>query len=79
MADLNKDIKFYESIKADLESKHIGKWSLIYDEKLVAVYDTFDQAATEAVKQFGQGPYLIRQIGAPPIVLPASVAYRIGR
>jgi hypothetical protein len=27
------------------------------------------------VGKFGAGPYLIRQIGAPPVTLPASVMY----
>jgi hypothetical protein len=29
------------------------------------------------VQKFGSGPYLIRQVGASPIVLPASVMYNI--
>jgi len=79
MTDINKDIEFFESIKEDLESKYMSKWVLIQDQKFVNTYDNFEKAAEEAVKLFGRGPYLIRQIGAPPIVLPASVAFIIGR
>ena len=42
------------------------------DHELVGLYDTFDAAAADAVKRFGSGPYLMRQIGAPPVTLPAS-------
>ena len=42
----------------------------------IGVYDAFETAAKEAVGHFGRGPYLIRQVGAPPVVLPASVMYR---
>ncbi|MFI5251912.1 MAG: hypothetical protein ACHQQQ_05695 [Bacteroidota bacterium] len=79
MSDLNKEIEAYETMRRSLESTHIGKWILIHDQKLVDIYDSFEKAAEDAVKRFGQGPYLIRQIGAPPIVLPASVVYNLSR
>ena len=75
MADLDQDIAAYEKLQAGLESKHVGKWVLVHDEVLVSLYDSFEAAADEAVKRFGRGPYLIRQIGAPPMTLPASVLY----
>ena len=76
MADLTEEIAAYESMRSDLESKYMGKWALIHDRQLIAAYDSFEAAAENAVKKFGRGPYLIRQIGAPPITLPASVMYR---
>lgn len=76
MTPLRDDISAYEAIQADLESEHLGKWALIYDRALVGVYVNFDDAAADAVSKFGRGPYLIRQIGAPPVILPASVMYR---
>jgi len=48
----------------------MGKWVLVRDRQLVGVYDSFDAAAEEAVKRFGGGPYLIRQIGAQQVNLP---------
>ena len=77
MADVDKDIAAYETIQAELESKHVGKWVLVKDEALVGVYDGFELAADDAVKRFGRGPYLIRQIGAPPVTLPASVMFNL--
>ncbi len=75
MADLNEEIKAYESMQADLETKHMGKWVLVHDLKLIGVYDSFENAAEDAVKKFGRGPFLIRQVGAPPVTLPASVVF----
>ena len=75
MADVDKEIAAYDKLRLELESKHMGKWVLVHDEQLVSVFDSFNDAATDAVKRFGRGPYLIRQIGAPPITLPASVVY----
>jgi hypothetical protein len=79
MPNINKDIEYYESIRNDLEAKNTSKWCLIHDQQLIDLFETFEEAAQKAVKLFGKGPYLIRQIGAPPIVLPASVAFFIGK
>ncbi|MBL7864481.1 MAG: hypothetical protein JNK10_06380 [Cyclobacteriaceae bacterium] len=78
MKTLEKDIDAYKKMQAELESKYTSKWVLICDEKLVSVFDTFEQAAEKAVSLYGAGPYLIRQVGAPPFVLPASVMFVVG-
>ncbi len=75
MAALDNEIAAYDKMQAELESKHLSKWVLIREQSLVNIYDSFEAAAEDAVKRFGRGPYLIRQIGAPPITLPASVVY----
>lgn len=77
MAELDQEISAYDEMRADLEAKHTGKWVVVHDRKLVNLYESFDEAAAEAVKLFGGGPYLIRQVGAPPVVLPASVVYHL--
>jgi hypothetical protein len=76
MTELKDEIAAYDTISADLEAASLGKWALVHDRALIGIYDSFDMAAAEAVRQFGRGPYLIRQIGAPPITMPASVMYR---
>ena len=75
MAEIKSDILAYEKMRAELEEKHMGKWALFHNEVLVAAYDSFDAAAADAVLKFGRGPYLIRQIGAPPLTLPASAMF----
>lgn len=75
MSDIGKEITFFEEIRESLEAKHMGKWVLIHNMKLIDVYDSFEKAAESAVHNFGAGPYLIRQVGAPPLTLPASVVY----
>ncbi len=75
MAILAHERKLYEEMRAELEAKSLGKWVLIRDTEYVGVYDSFEIAAAEAVRRFGRGPYLIREIGAPDMTLPASVVY----
>ena len=76
MSDIRSDIAAYTKMKHDLELQHMGKWVLILDAQLIGLYDSAEEAAQVAVSRFGRGPYLIRQIGAPDIVLPASLMYR---
>jgi hypothetical protein len=74
---LQSEIKAYDAMRQDLESKHTGKWVLFKGGKLINLYESFDSAAQEAVRKYGRGPYLIRQVGAPPVVLPASLMYHV--
>lgn len=76
MSKLRDEIAAYETMRQDLEADHLGKWALVHDKILVDVFDDFHRAAVDAVRQFGRGPYLIRQIGAFPSPLPASLFYR---
>lgn len=75
MDEIDKEIVAYEQRQIELESQHMGKWVLFHDLQLIGVYDSFDSAAVDAVKRFGRGPYLIRQVGAPALSLPSSVIY----
>ena len=77
MAALDIELKAYKSEALKLESAHPGRWVVFNGAVLVGVHDSFEAAAEEAVQKFGRGPYLIRQVGAPPIVIPASIASHI--
>jgi hypothetical protein len=73
---LETEIAAFERQRGELEKHYRGKFVVFRGEDLVGAFDTFDNAAREAVSRFGPGPYLIRQVGAPPPVMPASVMYR---
>ena len=75
-ATLLDNISAYDALRDVLETEHYGKWVLFHDRELIGAYDDFQEVANEAVTRFGRGPYLIRQVGEPPLVLPASVQYR---
>lgn len=77
MPDIDAEITAYEERQDDLEAHHMGEWVVMKDGQLVGTFDSFEKAASIAVTRFGRGPYLIRQVGAPPITLPASVMYRV--
>ena len=76
MTALTEELAAYENMRRVLEIDHFGKWVVVHDRELKGTYDTFESAAADAVKRFGSGPYLIREVGAPPVILPASVLYQ---
>lgn len=69
------EIEAFREMQSKLEAEHLGRWVLVHGRSLIAVFDSFEAAADTAVGRFGSGPYLIRQVGAPPITLPVSVMY----
>ena len=73
MDTLSIQIAAYEAMRDVLEADHLGKWVVFHGGKLVDTYESSEDAAEDAVRQFGRGPYLIRQVGAPPTRLPPSV------
>lgn len=75
MSPIQDEIDAFRKLQPELEAKHMGQWVLIHQHDLVGLYPTFEVAADNAVDRFGAGPFLIRQVGAKPQALPASLAY----
>jgi hypothetical protein len=73
---LETEIAAFEAQKAALEQHHKGKFVVFHGGDFVGAFDTFDNAAREAVSRFGRGPFLIRQVGVEPPSIPASAMYR---
>lgn len=76
VAALDAELAAYRQQANRLEAGHLGKWVVFKNATLVAIHDSFDGAAADATNRFGRGPYLIRQVGAAPIVIPVSLTYR---
>jgi hypothetical protein len=76
MRTIADEIEAFKELQTKLEAEHTGQWVVVWQGRIVNLYQSFEAAADDAVRQFGSGPFLIRQIGAPPITLPASVMYR---
>ena len=76
MALLSQEIAAYDRMRNGLEVDHFGKWVVVHDEELVDTYEDFEDAAEDAIRRFGRGPYLIRRVGEGPVRLPSSALYR---
>ena len=69
---LEREIRAYEAMEIDLYRRHQGEWVVIRGGKLAGTFDTLDAAATEAVRRFGRGPYLIRRVKPADLFLPGE-------
>lgn len=59
---LKQELETYEQLRAGLEAKYTDEWVVVHGDELVGVYQDFKDAACEAGRRFGRGPYLIRQV-----------------
>ena len=62
---LSREQAAYETRREDLERDHNGEWVVFHDEELVGIYGDLQDAAEDALRRFGLGPYLIEQVGMP--------------
>ncbi len=76
MTSLQEDIAAFDRMRAELEVSHFHEWAVFYRGQFIEIFPDFEAAATMAVDRFGDGPYLIRQIGAGPIQLPGGMIFR---
>ena len=75
MDQLDIEIAAYKRMSEYLEANHWRQWVIIHDEELIGAFDDFQVAADQAVRRFGRGPCLLRQVGAPPKTIPFYVRY----
>ena len=69
-ATLKENIAEYEKMQARLEADHWGEHVVFYDREFRGAFKEFHQAMRFAYTRWGRGPYLIREVGAPPMRLP---------
>jgi len=59
---LEAEVKFFESIKAELLQHSEGKYALIIGEELLGVFDNPGEAYKVGIERRGNVPMLIKQI-----------------
>jgi len=59
---LEKELEFFQTVKADLIKNHADKFVLIHGSDICGTYDTAENAYVEGVKRFGREPFLIKKI-----------------
>lgn len=75
---LKREIATYKKNQERLESEHLGEFILIVGEEIIGLYQSFEDASAEGIRLYGQGPYLIRQIGGPDPELPIALMLGLG-
>jgi hypothetical protein len=59
-----QEIAFFDQIKNSLLEKCGGQFVLIKGNQLVGTFTTFEEAYDKGVTEFGQEPFLIKQLVA---------------
>ena len=67
-ATLDENIAVYDEMRAHPEQEYFGKWVVFHDREFVGSYDEFEDAGYDAIRRFGRGAYLIRQVGIRRVV-----------
>ena len=74
---LEKEIALYQANLAKWLIDHPNQYVAIKEEQLIGFFNSRDEALTEAVRQFGNGPYLIRKLGDETITYN-NIAFNMG-
>ena len=75
MSTLEQEILAYDRMREELEEKYFNRWVVVRNGKVACHYDRPEECLQFATEKFGRGPYLIRQVGAPPESLPVSALF----
>jgi len=59
---LERELGVYEKNKDELLKKANGKFVLIKDDKIIDIFDTEMDAIRQGYKNFGNVPFLVKQI-----------------
>ena len=70
---LEREIRAFEARRGELEKQYHRKFVIFHDDEFAGAFDDFDSAAREAIKRYGRGPYLIRQVGVATSYIPAGL------
>jgi hypothetical protein len=63
---LEKETAFYESHKAELRQKYVGKRVVIADDKILGIYETDREAIDETEKTRQPETYMVKYIPENP-------------
>jgi len=60
-----EDIRAYERRQLELERHYLNKFVVFHGGQLSGVFEDFESAAHETLREFGDAPVLIRKVGEP--------------
>ena len=67
--EMEKNFKFVEDNQKKLLKSYVGKFLLVYKEKVVNTFDTYDAAAREGIRLYGgEGKFLVYHLTKEPPV-----------
>jgi hypothetical protein len=74
---LKEEIETYDSQRKYLTEKAEGKFVLIHKKEVIGIFDAEKFAVSEGYRQFGEQPFLVKQISKVEIPLNFT-SYALG-
>jgi hypothetical protein len=65
---LAQELDTFEAHRAELVGQAAGKYALVHGDAVAGVFDTEDDAIRQGYSQFGNVPFLVKQI--QPVDIP---------
>ncbi|HVC22708.1 MAG TPA: hypothetical protein VNH82_04700 [Candidatus Dormibacteraeota bacterium] len=62
MGSFERELALYETKRQELIVSHLGQYVVIHGDTVLGVYPNFADAYGSGVAEFGQEPFLVRQI-----------------
>ena len=60
---LKKEFDFYLQQPEMWKSEHRGKFAVVFHQAIQGVYVAYEDALVAALKQFGEAPFLVHEVG----------------
>lgn len=70
---LETEIEFFNQNFESFRNEHRNDWVVISGKNILGFYKRFEQAIVHAMNEFGEAPFLVRQIDGPPAVIPQLI------
>ena len=61
IAKLEQEIAYFDEIKQDIYDKYLGKWVVIYDQKVFGAFDSFREA-DRAIEPVATTSYFLEEV-----------------
>ncbi len=73
-ADVLKNYAAFETMRAELESRHLGKFAVLRDGQLIGTYASIREARTAGNAHCGVGNFTTQEVRSEPIELGTMAA-----
>jgi hypothetical protein len=68
-AEIRQNYTFFKGVVSGMMDEHAGKFALIRDCSVIAVYQTAGEAVAEGTQRFGDSPFSVQRVINRPIDL----------
>lgn len=65
--ELDRNYDAFKAVLPELMKKHKGRWAIVREEKVVDIYDKFEEASSAGLKQYGDHRFNLQEVTDEPL------------